>query len=151
MPKKTAAEKKAAAEERKRKAAARKLAREAKKEESLLRNCKRKWRLRLFGTKRRRDLRWQMSSNRHLSQAYCLPGQIARYRDIALFHQPLRKGACQRCDAQAQFWTQVRAHRPKRIWKSTMLWAIASREIPIPDHCDIWHLHEEAKPSDLSV
>lgn len=33
--------------------------------------------------------------------------------------------------------------------KSTLLAAIAAREdIPIPDFIDIWHLHEEAKPSD---
>ena len=32
--------------------------------------------------------------------------------------------------------------------KTTLLAAIAAREIPIPEHVDIWHLHEEAAPSD---
>eukprot|EP00746_Dinoflagellata_sp_MGD_P144478 gnl/MRDRNA2_/MRDRNA2_77209_c0_seq1.p1 gnl/MRDRNA2_/MRDRNA2_77209_c0~~gnl/MRDRNA2_/MRDRNA2_77209_c0_seq1.p1 ORF type:complete len:700 (-),score=152.27 gnl/MRDRNA2_/MRDRNA2_77209_c0_seq1:22-2121(-) len=32
--------------------------------------------------------------------------------------------------------------------KSTILAALSAREVPIPDHIDIWHLHEEAKPSD---
>lgn len=32
--------------------------------------------------------------------------------------------------------------------KSTMLYAIAHRQIPIPDHIDIWHLDREAAPSD---
>eukprot|EP00501_MAST-03F_sp_TOSAG23-6_P001002 GSMAST32.ASY1.ANO1.1042.1 assembled CDS len=35
--------------------------------------------------------------------------------------------------------------------KSTLLMAIATRQIPIPDHIDIWHLHEEAKPSDRTA
>eukprot|EP00668_Euglena_longa_P017881 GGOE01022341.1.p1 GENE.GGOE01022341.1~~GGOE01022341.1.p1 ORF type:complete len:615 (+),score=236.01 GGOE01022341.1:48-1892(+) len=35
--------------------------------------------------------------------------------------------------------------------KSTLLAAIAAREIPIPAHIDIWHLHEEAAPSDRSA
>eukprot|EP00667_Euglena_gracilis_P004103 EG_transcript_4118 len=35
--------------------------------------------------------------------------------------------------------------------KSTLLAAIAAREIPIPEHIDIWHLHEEAAPSDRSA
>ena len=32
--------------------------------------------------------------------------------------------------------------------KSTFLTALASRELPIPDHIDIYHLDEEAEPSD---
>jgi ATP-binding cassette subfamily F protein 2 len=35
--------------------------------------------------------------------------------------------------------------------KTTLLAAIAAREIPIPEHVDIWHLHEEAAPSDRSA
>jgi len=31
--------------------------------------------------------------------------------------------------------------------KTTLLAAIASREFPIPDHIDIWHVHEEAAPT----
>lgn len=35
--------------------------------------------------------------------------------------------------------------------KSTILAAIAAREVPIPDHIDIWHLHGEAPPSDMTA
>jgi len=35
--------------------------------------------------------------------------------------------------------------------KSTMLYAIAHRQIPIPDHVDIWHLDREAAPSDRTA
>ncbi|CAK9024523.1 unnamed protein product [Durusdinium trenchii] len=35
--------------------------------------------------------------------------------------------------------------------KSTMLAAIAAREIPIPDHVDIWFLDSEAKPEDITA
>jgi ATP-binding cassette subfamily F protein 2 len=35
--------------------------------------------------------------------------------------------------------------------KSTILAAIAHREIPIPEHIDIWHLHGEAPPSDMTA
>ncbi|CAE7391545.1 ARB1 [Symbiodinium sp. CCMP2592] len=35
--------------------------------------------------------------------------------------------------------------------KSTMLAAIAAREIPIPDHIDIWFLDSEAKPEDTTA
>jgi len=35
--------------------------------------------------------------------------------------------------------------------KSTMLAAIAAREIDIPDHIDIWHLDKEADPSDKTA
>jgi len=35
--------------------------------------------------------------------------------------------------------------------KSTLLAAIAARELPIPDHIDIWHVHEEAQPSDITA
>ena len=35
--------------------------------------------------------------------------------------------------------------------KSTLLSAIAAREIPIPDFIDIWHLHTEAEPSELTA
>jgi len=35
--------------------------------------------------------------------------------------------------------------------KSTILAAIAAREVPVPDHIDIWHLHGEAPPSDKSA
>ncbi len=29
--------------------------------------------------------------------------------------------------------------------------AIASREVPIPDHLDMYHLHQEAEPSDRTA
>jgi len=35
--------------------------------------------------------------------------------------------------------------------KSTMLAAIAAREIPIPKHCDMWFLDSEAKPEEISA
>jgi ATP-binding cassette subfamily F protein 2 len=35
--------------------------------------------------------------------------------------------------------------------KSTMLAAIAAREVPIPDHVDMWFLDSEAKPEELSA
>eukprot|EP00960_Hanusia_phi_P025590 745752-Hanusia_phi.AAC.2 len=35
--------------------------------------------------------------------------------------------------------------------KSTFLTALASRELPIPDHIDIYHLEEEAEPSDRTA
>mmetsp|Transcript_12971 Transcript_12971/g.24528 ORF Transcript_12971/g.24528 Transcript_12971/m.24528 type:complete len:608 (+) Transcript_12971:57-1880(+) len=35
--------------------------------------------------------------------------------------------------------------------KSTMLAAIAAREVPIPDHIDIWFLDSEAKPEDTTA
>merc|ERR1719161_2213233 len=35
--------------------------------------------------------------------------------------------------------------------KSTILAAIRARELPIPDWIDIWHLHEEAPPSDKTA
>lgn len=35
--------------------------------------------------------------------------------------------------------------------KSTMLAAIAAREVPIPDHIDIWFLDSEAKPEEVSA
>merc|ERR1712176_1470576 len=35
--------------------------------------------------------------------------------------------------------------------KSTMLAAIAAREIPIPDHVDMWFLDAEAKPEEISA
>jgi ATP-binding cassette subfamily F protein 2 len=35
--------------------------------------------------------------------------------------------------------------------KSTILAAIRAREVPIPDAIDIWHLHEEAAPSDKNA
>jgi len=35
--------------------------------------------------------------------------------------------------------------------KSTMLAAIAAREVPIPDHCDMWFLDCEAAPEEVSA
>jgi len=35
--------------------------------------------------------------------------------------------------------------------KSTMLAAIAAREVPIPDHIDMWYLDSEAKPEKVSA
>lgn len=35
--------------------------------------------------------------------------------------------------------------------KSNFLRCLAKREVPIPDHLDIWYLEEEAKPSDISA
>jgi ATP-binding cassette subfamily F protein 2 len=35
--------------------------------------------------------------------------------------------------------------------KSTILAAIRAREVPVPDAIDIWHLHEEAPPSDKTA
>jgi len=35
--------------------------------------------------------------------------------------------------------------------KSTLLAALAARELPVPDHIDVWHLHEEAAPSDKTA
>lgn len=32
--------------------------------------------------------------------------------------------------------------------KTTLLACLAARELPIPDHIDIWHVHKEADPSD---
>mmetsp|Transcript_20759 Transcript_20759/g.67283 ORF Transcript_20759/g.67283 Transcript_20759/m.67283 type:complete len:581 (+) Transcript_20759:143-1885(+) len=32
--------------------------------------------------------------------------------------------------------------------KTTLLACIAARELPIPDHIDIWHVHKEADPTD---
>jgi len=32
--------------------------------------------------------------------------------------------------------------------KTTLLACLAARELPIPDHIDIWHVHREADPSD---
>jgi ATP-binding cassette subfamily F protein 2 len=29
--------------------------------------------------------------------------------------------------------------------------AIANREVPIPDHLDMYHLHQEAEPSDRTA
>eukprot|EP00658_Telonema_sp_P-2_P010879 TRINITY_DN14134_c0_g1_i3.p1 TRINITY_DN14134_c0_g1~~TRINITY_DN14134_c0_g1_i3.p1 ORF type:complete len:125 (-),score=47.77 TRINITY_DN14134_c0_g1_i3:175-549(-) len=39
----------------------------------------------------------------------------------------------------------------KRQGKSTLLESIASREVPIPEFIDIWHLHEEAQPEEKSA
>jgi len=35
--------------------------------------------------------------------------------------------------------------------KTTLLAAMAARELPIPDHIDIWHVHKEADPTDISA
>jgi len=35
--------------------------------------------------------------------------------------------------------------------KSTLLACLAARELPIPDHIDIWHVHKEADPTDISA
>jgi ATP-binding cassette subfamily F protein 2 len=35
--------------------------------------------------------------------------------------------------------------------KSTMLAALAAREVPIPDHIDLWFLDSEAKPEEISA
>mmetsp|Transcript_4874 Transcript_4874/g.11038 ORF Transcript_4874/g.11038 Transcript_4874/m.11038 type:complete len:606 (-) Transcript_4874:83-1900(-) len=35
--------------------------------------------------------------------------------------------------------------------KSALLAAIAARELPIPDHIDIWHVHQEAEPTEVSA
>jgi ATP-binding cassette subfamily F protein 2 len=35
--------------------------------------------------------------------------------------------------------------------KSTLLMAIATRQIPIPEHIDIWHLHQEAPPTEMTA
>jgi len=35
--------------------------------------------------------------------------------------------------------------------KTTFLAALACRELPIPDHIDIWHVHEEAQPSEVTA
>ncbi|KAF6251500.1 flagellar associated protein [Scenedesmus sp. NREL 46B-D3] len=35
--------------------------------------------------------------------------------------------------------------------KSLFLQALANREVPIPDHLDIYHLHQEAEPSDRTA
>jgi len=35
--------------------------------------------------------------------------------------------------------------------KSTLLACLAARELPIPDHIDIWHVHREAEPTDISA
>jgi len=35
--------------------------------------------------------------------------------------------------------------------KSTLLQVLALRAVPIPSHINIWHLHEEAKPSDMTA
>ncbi|KAG8468628.1 hypothetical protein KFE25_013711 [Diacronema lutheri] len=35
--------------------------------------------------------------------------------------------------------------------KSTLLSVLAARMVEIPEHLDIWHLHEEAKPSDRTA
>jgi ATP-binding cassette subfamily F protein 2 len=35
--------------------------------------------------------------------------------------------------------------------KTSFLEAIASREVPIPDHLDMYHLHQEAEPSEMNA
>merc|ERR1719480_72412 len=35
--------------------------------------------------------------------------------------------------------------------KTTLLASIAARELPVPDHIDIWHVHREADPSDSTA
>jgi len=35
--------------------------------------------------------------------------------------------------------------------KTTLLACLAARELPIPDHIDIWHVHREADPTDISA
>lgn len=35
--------------------------------------------------------------------------------------------------------------------KTTFLAALACRELPIPDHIDIWHVHEEAQPTETTA
>jgi len=35
--------------------------------------------------------------------------------------------------------------------KSTLLACLAARELPIPDHIDIWHVHKESDPTDISA
>jgi len=35
--------------------------------------------------------------------------------------------------------------------KSTLLACIAARELPIPDHIDIWHVHKESEPTPISA
>jgi len=35
--------------------------------------------------------------------------------------------------------------------KTTLLAALACREVPIPDHIDIWHVHQEAEPTEISA
>ena len=35
--------------------------------------------------------------------------------------------------------------------KTTLMRAIAAREIPVPEHIDIWHLETEAKPEEVTA
>lgn len=35
--------------------------------------------------------------------------------------------------------------------KSTLLAAIAARELPVPDHVDVWFLHQEARPEEVTA
>lgn len=35
--------------------------------------------------------------------------------------------------------------------KTTLLACLAARELPIPDHIDIWHVHKEAEPTDIDA
>jgi len=35
--------------------------------------------------------------------------------------------------------------------KTTLLAALAARELPIPEHIDIWHVHQEADPTPISA
>merc|ERR1719416_114238 len=35
--------------------------------------------------------------------------------------------------------------------KTTLLAAIAARELPVPDHIDIWFVHQEAEPTEVSA
>lgn len=40
---------------------------------------------------------------------------------------------------------------PNGCGKSTLLAALACRELPIPDHIDIWHVHQEADPTEVTA
>ena len=152
MPKKTAAEKKAAAEERKRKAAARKLAREAKKRGITVEELQAE----MEATSIRDKAAAGPEVADVIKQAFITGVLSSRpdSRDIEISHFSISlygKELVNDATLKLNFGRRYGLIGQNGSGKSTMLWAIASREIPIPDHCDIWHLHEEAKPSDLSA
>ncbi len=48
-------------------------------------------------------------------------------------------------------WSFLKLSGSNGSGKSTFLTSLASRELPIPDHIDIFHLDEEAEPSDRTA
>ena len=152
MPKKTAEEKRKAAAERKAKAAARKLAREAKKQGVTVEELQSK----VEKAKILEDAKKGPEVADVIKQASVTGVLSSRpdSRDIEISHFSISlygKELVSDATLKLNFGRRYGLIGQNGSGKSTLLWAIASGEIPIPDHCDIWHLHTEAKPSEQTA